>query len=76
MRHGKPGLAGAGGTDPEHHLVALQRADVGILGGGARAHRTLAQVDGLERVLRCLGIEFEQRALGDHGADRAFDVAL
>ena len=76
MRHRKPGLAGAGGADAEHHFVALQRADVGILRGGARPHRTLAQIDGLERGLGGLGIELEQRALRDHGADRAFDFAL
>ena len=56
--------------------MALQRADVGILRGRARAHRTLAQIDGVERGLGRLGIEFEQRALRDHGADRAFDFAL
>jgi hypothetical protein len=76
MRHRKPGLAGAGGADAEHHLAALQRTDVGILRGGARPHRTLAQIDGLERGLGGLGIELEQRALREHGADRAFDFAL
>ena len=42
MRHRKPGLAGAGRADAEHHLVALQRADIGILRGRARAHRACA----------------------------------
>jgi hypothetical protein len=76
MRHRKPGLAGAGGTDAEHHLVPLQRANIGILRGGACPHRTLAQIDGLECGLGRLGVIFEQRALRDHGADRALDVAL
>lgn len=76
LRHREPGLAGAGGSDAEHQLVLLQRADVGILCGGARPHRALAQVDGFERRFRRFGIEFEQRALGDHGADRAFDLTL
>src|SRR4029450_548105 len=55
----KPGLAGAGGSDAEHQLVALQRADIGILRSGARAHWALAQVDGLELRLRRLGVVFE-----------------
>jgi hypothetical protein len=76
MRDRKPGLAGAGGTDAEHHLVALQRTDIGILRGGACPHRALAQVDGLELGFGGLRIEFEQRALRQHGADRAFDLAL
>lgn len=77
MRYRQPGLAGAGRADAEHQLVALQRADVGVLRGGASPHRALAQVDRLERGGGgLLGVEFEQRALGDHGADRAFDVAL
>ncbi len=72
----QPGLAGAGGADAEHQFVALQCTDVGILRGRACPHRTLAQVDGLERGLGGLGVEFEQRALRDHGADRALDFAL
>ena len=64
------------GPTPNTSLMALQRADIGILRGGARPHRTLAQIDGLERGLGGLGVEFEQRALRDHGADRAFDFAL
>jgi len=38
--------------------------------------RSLAQVDGLERRPHGFGVEFEQRALRDHGADRALDIAL
>ena len=64
------------GPDAEHELVALERADVGVLAGGARAHRALAQVDLLERRARRRRIEIEQRALRDREADRAFDVAL
>lgn len=37
MGNREPGLAGAGGADAEHQLMALQGADVGILCGGARA---------------------------------------
>ncbi len=76
LRDREPGLAGAGRTDAEHQFVALEGADVGILRGGPRPHRPLAQVDGLERGFDGLGVEFEQRALGDHGANRAFDVTL
>src|SRR5262249_24690081 len=76
MRDRKPGLAGAGGTDAEYELVPFQRADIGILRGSARPHRTLAQVDDLEGGLDGLRIVLEQRALRDHRADRAFDVAL
>jgi len=76
MRHREPGLAGAGGADAEHQFMALERADIGILRRGASPHRSLAQVDGLERGFDRLGVEFEQRALRDHGADRALDVAL
>ncbi|MGY4354918.1 hypothetical protein ACVW0J_001411 [Bradyrhizobium sp. i1.7.7] len=72
----EPGLAGAGGADAEHQLVALQRADVGILRGSACAHRALAQIDAVEGGFGRFGVEFEQRALCDHGADRAFDFAL
>ncbi len=56
--------------------MALQRADIGILRGGARPHRALAQVDFLELRFPGFGVELEQRALRDHRADRAFDVAL
>ena len=54
VRDREPGLAGAGGAGAEHQRVALQGADIGVLRGGARAHRTLAQVDLLEgRRARC-----------------------
>jgi hypothetical protein len=76
VRDRKPGLSGTGGSDAEYQFVALQRANVGVLGCGARPHRTLAQVDGVERRLGGFRIEFEQRALGDHSADRALDIAL
>src|SRR5262249_15149202 len=72
----EPGLAGAGRTDPEHELVALQRADIGILPAGARTHRALAQIDLLEGRPRRRGIEIEQRALRDGETNRALDVAL
>ena len=39
------GLAGAGRADAEHQLMALQRADIGVLRGRAGPRRTLAQVD-------------------------------
>jgi len=41
----------------------LKRADIGVLRGGARPHRSLAQVDGLERRPHGFGVEFEQRSL-------------
>ena len=52
--HRQPGLAGAGRADAEYQLVAFQRANIGVLGGGARPHRPLAQIDGLERRLAVL----------------------
>src|SRR5215218_2770500 len=76
MRDREPGLAGAGGADAEHQLVALQRADVGILRRRARTHRALAQIDAVEGGFGRLGVELEQRALRDHGTDRALDLAL
>ena len=72
----EPGLAGAGGAGAEHQLMALERADIGVLRGGARAHRTLAQVDLLESRPRARRVEVEQRALRDRQPDRALDVAL
>jgi len=56
--------------------MALERADVGILRPGAGAHRAFAQVDALERRFCRFGVILEQRALRDHGADRALDIAL
>jgi len=56
--------------------VALERTDIGILRGRPRPHRALAQIDGLERRSHVLGVELEQRALRDHSADCAFDIAL
>ena len=76
MRHREPGLAGAGRADAEHQFVAFERADIGILRGGAGPHRALAQIDALELRFCGLGVELEQRALRDHRADRAFDIAL
>src|SRR6476469_567687 len=76
MRDREPGLAGAGGADAEHQRVALQRADVGILRRRARPHWALEQIDAVEAGFGLLGIELEQRALRDHGADRALDLAL
>ncbi len=61
---------------PNTELMPLQRADIGILRGGPRPHRALAQIDDLEGGFGRLGVVFEQRTLGDHGANRAFDVAL
>jgi hypothetical protein len=55
--------------------MAAQRADVSILGSGARTHRPLAQIDLLEIRPRRAGVEIEQRALRDRKPDRAFDVA-
>ena len=75
VRDRKPRLAGAGRAGAEHQRVALERADIGILSGGARPHRTLAQIDLLERRPRGGGIDVEQRALRDRLAHRAFDIA-
>src|SRR5258705_3508074 len=76
MRHRKPGLASAGRPGAEYQLVALERADVGVLRGGARPHRPVAQMDGLELGFGGFGVELEQRPLRDPGADRALDIAL
>src|ERR1043166_5159695 len=76
MRHRQPGLAGAGRAGAEHELVALERAHVCVLPCGAGAHRTLAQVDLLERRARGSRVEIEQRALRDREADGAFHIAL
>ena len=57
-------------------MMALERADIGVLRGGARAHRALAQIDFLERRPRGRGVVIEQRALRDRLPDRALDVAL
>ena len=75
MRDREPGLAGAGGAGAEHQRVAAQRADIGVLRGGAGAHRALAQVDLLEAGRAARRVEVEQRALRDRQADRALDVA-
>ena len=56
--------------------MALERADIGVLRGGARAHRALAQIDFLEGRPRARRVVVEQRALRDRLADGAFDVAL
>ena len=56
--------------------MALERADIGVLCGGARAHRALAQIDFLESRARGRRVVVEQRALRDRLADGAFDVAL
>ena len=76
VRDREPGLAGAGRAGAEHQRVALERADIGVLRGGARAHRALAQVDLLEGRPRSRRVVVEQRALRDRQADRAVDVAL
>ena len=55
--------------------MALERADIGVLRGGARAHRTLAQIDFLERRPRARRVVVEQRALRDRLPDGALDVA-
>src|SRR5437764_7255550 len=55
--------------------MAAERADIGVLRGGARAHRPLAQIDLLEARPRGCGIDVEQRALRDREPDRALDVA-
>ena len=39
MADGEPGLARAGGAFREHEFVALQRAQIGVLRGVARAHQ-------------------------------------
>src|SRR5262249_59504600 len=70
----EPGFAGARRSSSEDQRVAAQRADIGVLRRGARAHGTLAQVDLLERRPRGRRVVVEQRALRDRQADRAFDV--
>ena len=56
--------------------MALERADIGVLRGGARAHRALAQIDFLERRPRARRVVVEQRALRDRLPDGALDVAV
>ena len=63
------------GPVPNTSSWRSQRADIGVLRGGARAHRALAQVDLLEARARRRRVEVEQRALRDGQADRAVDVA-
>ncbi len=63
------------GPVPNTSEWRLERADVGILRGGAGAHRPLAQIDFLEGRARAGRIEIEQRALRDRLPDGAFDVA-
>ena len=63
------------GPVPNTSAWRLQRADIGVLRGGARAHRALAQIDLLEARRARRRIEVEQRALRDGQADRAFDIA-
>ena len=75
VRDREPGLAGAGGAGAEHQLVPPQRADVGVLRRGARAHQPLAQIDFVEARPRGRRIVVEQRALRDREPDRALDVA-
>src|SRR5215813_11440104 len=75
MRDGEPGLAGARGSGAEDERMPPQRADIGVLRGGARAHRALAQIDLLEVRPRARRVVVEQRALCDREPDRAFDVA-
>jgi hypothetical protein len=74
MRDREPGLAGAGGAVPKDKLVALERAHVGVLAGGAGPHRALAQIDLLEGCARGCGIEIEERALRDREPNRALDI--
>src|SRR5512144_2223274 len=56
--------------------MALESADVGILCSRACAHRSLAQVDFLERGPWSRRVVVEQRALRDRLPDRPFDIAL
>jgi hypothetical protein len=76
MGDGKPGLAGARRTGAEHERVALERPDIGVLRRGARAHRTLAQVDLFEGRPRGGRVVIEQRALRDRLPNSAFHVPL
>ncbi len=76
MGHREPGLAGAGGSGREHQRMALERADIGVLRGGAGADAALAQIDLFETLARGGGIEIEQRALRQREPDSAVDVAL
>ena len=54
--------------------MAAERTDIGILGGGAGAHRALAQVDLLEPGPRGGGVVVEQLALRDRKSDRPFHI--
>ena len=74
LRDRQPGLAGAGRSGAEHQRVAFERANIAVLRGGARPHRTLAQIDFLEGRSRARRIVVEQRALRDRLPDGAFDV--
>src|SRR5438034_994238 len=57
-------------------MAALVSVRPRMKASGARSHRPLAQVDGFERGLDGLGVEFEQRALRDDRAYRALHIAL
>src|SRR5262249_18842645 len=71
----EPGLTGAGRAGAEHKRMAAERADIGVLCRGPRAHRTLAQVDFLEARPCRRRVIVEQRALRDRKPDRSLDVA-
>src|SRR5262249_58709991 len=45
VRDGKPGLSGTRRSGAEDQRMPPQRTDIGVLRGGARTHRALAQID-------------------------------
>jgi len=56
--------------------VALERANICILCGGARTHGTLAQIDFLEIRAWSRRVVVEERTLRDRLANGALDIAL
>src|SRR5271165_1093659 len=75
MSHREPSFARAGGPHTKHQRMAAQRANIRVLRGGARPHRTLAQVDLLEGHTLGRRLVVEQRALRYGKADRSLDIA-
>jgi len=69
---GEPGLAGAGRSGAEHQWVALERAHIGVLAEYG-PHRTLAQIDFLERGTRRRGIESNSEPCAIAKRNRAFE---
>jgi hypothetical protein len=73
MRHRKPGLAGAGGPDAEHHLVALAARMVKSCAKVRACTCRLRRLMVSNAFLAALGSNSRQSPR-DHGADRALDI--